>query len=89
MATKTRAELIALLKSRGIKGRLSKMTKAQLLTKVEKTAPPTTQTREKEVAPTAIRGFLTAQREKTTKSAVCSLKVMWEDSVHLRAVLGP
>ena len=28
MATKTRAELIALLKSRGIKGRLSKMTKA-------------------------------------------------------------
>ena len=31
MATKTRAELIALLKSRGIKGRLSKMTKAQLL----------------------------------------------------------
>ena len=34
MATKTRAELIALLKSRGIKGRLSKMTKAQLLAKV-------------------------------------------------------
>ena len=33
MATKTRAELIALLKSRGIKGRLSKMTKAQLLAK--------------------------------------------------------
>ncbi len=48
--TKTRAELIALLKSRGIKGRLSKMTKAQLLAKVEKTTPPTTQTPEKEVA---------------------------------------
>ena len=40
MATKTRAELIALLKSRGIKGRLSKMTKAQLLAKVKATAPP-------------------------------------------------
>ena len=39
MATKTRAELIALLKSRGIKGRLSKMTKAQLLAKVKATAP--------------------------------------------------
>jgi len=39
-ATKTRAELIALLKSRGIKGRLSKMTKPQLLAKVRATAPP-------------------------------------------------
>ena len=39
-ATKTRAELIALLKSRGIKGRLSKMTKPQLLAMVRATAPP-------------------------------------------------
>ena len=39
MATKTRAELIALLKSRGIKGRLSKMTKAQLLANVKASAP--------------------------------------------------
>ena len=39
-ATKTRAELIALLKSRGIKGRVSKMTKPPLLAKGKAPAPP-------------------------------------------------
>ena len=36
----TRADMIALLKSRGTKGRLSKMTKPQLRALLEKTAPP-------------------------------------------------
>ena len=36
----TRADMIALLKSRGTKGRLSKMTKPQLKALLEKTAPP-------------------------------------------------
>ena len=36
----TRADMIALLKSRGTKGRLSKMTKPQLKAMLEKTAPP-------------------------------------------------
>lgn len=36
----TRADMIALLKSRGTKGRLSKMTKPQLTRELEKTAPP-------------------------------------------------
>jgi hypothetical protein len=36
----TRSDLISLLKSRGTKGRLSKMTKPQLKALVEKTAPP-------------------------------------------------
>ena len=38
--TKTRADMIALLKSRGVRGRLSKMTKAQLRGKLEDTEPP-------------------------------------------------
>ena len=40
--SKTRADIdmIALLKSRGVRGRLSKMTKAQLRTKLDETAPP-------------------------------------------------
>ena len=37
--TKTRADMIALLKSRGVRGRLSKMTKAQLRDKLEDTEP--------------------------------------------------
>eukprot|EP01046_Picozoa_sp_COSAG06_P097475 COSAG06_NODE_43583_length_370_cov_1.782288_1_plen_50_part_10 len=36
----TRAEIISLLKSRGQKGALSKMTKPQLRALLEKTAPP-------------------------------------------------
>eukprot|EP01043_Picozoa_sp_COSAG02_P110237 COSAG02_NODE_46348_length_349_cov_1.436000_1_plen_56_part_10 len=36
----TRADMIALLKSRGTKGKLSKMTKSQLTALVTKTAPP-------------------------------------------------
>ena len=36
----TRADMIALLKSRGTKGRLSKMTKSQLTALLQKTAPP-------------------------------------------------
>ena len=38
--SKTRADMIAMLKSRGVRGRLSKMTKAQLRTKLDETAPP-------------------------------------------------
>ena len=38
--TMTRADMIALLKSRGQKGALSKMTKAKLKTLIENTAPP-------------------------------------------------
>ena len=37
--TKTRADMIALLKSRGVRGRLSKMTKAQLRDKLHDTEP--------------------------------------------------
>ena len=37
--TKTRADMIAMLKSRGVRGRLSKMTKAQLRDKLEDTEP--------------------------------------------------
>ena len=37
--TQTRADMIALLKSRGVRGRLSKMTKAQLRDKLEDTEP--------------------------------------------------
>ena len=37
----TRAEIISMLKSRGQKGALSKMTKPQLRALLEKTAPPT------------------------------------------------
>ena len=36
----TRSDLISLLKSRGTKGRLSKMTKPQLKALVDKSAPP-------------------------------------------------
>ena len=46
--TKTRAELIALLKSRAVRGRLSKLTKAALLAKVDETAPPATHDEEQE-----------------------------------------
>ena len=38
--SKTRADMIAMLKSRGVRGRLSKMTKAQLRNKLDETAPP-------------------------------------------------
>ena len=38
--SKTRADMIAMLKSRGVRGRLSKMTKAQLRTELDETAPP-------------------------------------------------
>jgi hypothetical protein len=37
--TKTRADMIAMLKSRGVRGRLSKMTKAQLRDKLHDTEP--------------------------------------------------
>ena len=47
-STKTRAELISLLKSRGVRGRLSKLTKSALLAKVEETAPPATHDEEQE-----------------------------------------
>ena len=38
--SKTRADMIALLKSRGVRGTLSKMTKQQLWDKLDETAPP-------------------------------------------------
>ena len=38
--SKTRADMIALLKSRGVRGTLSKMTKQQLRNKLDETAPP-------------------------------------------------
>ena len=38
--SKTRADMIALLKSRGVRGTLSKMTKQQLRDKLDETAPP-------------------------------------------------
>ena len=38
--SKTRADMIALLKSRGARGTLSKMTKQQLRDKLDETAPP-------------------------------------------------
>ena len=37
--TQTRADMIAMLKSRGVRGRLSKMKKAQLRDKLEDTEP--------------------------------------------------
>eukprot|EP01046_Picozoa_sp_COSAG06_P021255 COSAG06_NODE_1589_length_9005_cov_38.454413_6_plen_632_part_00 len=47
----TRADMIALLKSRGQKGRLSKMTKPQLKALVEKTAPPDDRSAHNETRP--------------------------------------